>query len=110
MQNLRQAVQPLKWKCPCCAAKIDCDIPYCKDCGFGLPKIPRPIFLIISSTLLFFLIGFPAGLMSLYSLVYMFFGHWEVGRLSALLGIVFVTSMKFMLLMSEGTRRRRYFA
>ena len=104
MQNLKQAPKSLTWTCPCCDAKVDWDIPYCKECGVGLPKTPRPLFLIFASTILFFLIGFPAGLIAVYSFTYMLFGLWELAAIFGVSAIVFATLLWFMLRMSEGTR------
>jgi len=104
MPNLTQAPRPLKWTCPCCAAKIDWDIPYCKECGTGLPKTPRPLFLIVSSTVLFFLLGFPAGLIAVYSFTYIMFGLWQLATICSISAGIFSILLWFMLKMSDGTR------
>ena len=107
MQNLRQADRPLKWVCPACHASIDCDVPYCGACGFGLPKMPRPWVLTFGSTVLFFLIGLPAGLLAIYLFCYMLMGVHGLAATCLISLAVSTILLRVMLAMSEGKRRKR---
>jgi len=105
LQNLRQADRSLKWSCPACSASIDCEYPYCVQCGYGLPKIPRPRALTIGTTLLFAVIGFPAGLIAVYSFGYILGGIHELEPICIVSLLVCFALLRLMLVMSEGTRK-----
>lgn len=94
--------------CPVCAAKLESDLPYCASCGVGLPKFPRPVALTMGSTVLFFLVGLPAGLVALYGFAYYVFGEWSDLWPLVISAAIFWALLQFMLEMSEGTRRFRF--
>lgn len=107
-QKVEKFEKLLDRTCPACAAKLENDLPYCASCGVGLPKFPRPVSLIVGSTVLFFLVGFPAGLIALYGFAYFVFGEWSELWPLVVSAIIFWVLLQLMLGMNEGTRTFRF--
>src|SRR5438105_4376016 len=105
MQTSAPLPKLLERTCSNCSAKLDNDLPYCGACGLGLPKFPRCRALVVTSTALFFLIGFPAGFVALYYLTFMLMGFWSAALPLVILAGICIVLLRFMLEMSEGTRK-----
>lgn len=94
----------LERTCPHCDAKLDCDLPYCGVCGYGLPMLPRSAALIFTSTALYFVVGCPAGIAAIYCFTFCLIGIFSGIIPALILGSIYWACAKFMLSMNKGIR------